>query len=130
MSVPAITSATPAARKVEALAFIVHYIMRRRTSPSLEEIAQQLEVSKSRVRTLLAQLVADGAIERPMGTQRAIVVPGLLLRLAKEELRAAGWVVDDDTQRARFAAPLPQDNLALVAIIKHVPDDAPSRHEA
>ncbi|NJC33880.1 SOS-response transcriptional repressor LexA [Sphingomonas jejuensis] len=112
------------------MAFIVEYIIQRRFSPSMDEIRAHLGVSKQRVGTLLAQLVKDGSIERPMGTQRAIVVPGLMVEIAKRELRAVGWVVDEDMKRARFAAPLPQDNLALVAIIEHVPDDAPSRHEA
>lgn len=125
MSVPAVASAAGPAgtRKAEAFDFIVRYIMQRWTSPSLDEISTGLGVSKSRVRALIVQLEADGLIERPRGTQRAIVVPGLMTQIAIAQLRSVGWLIDDEIKHARaaqLAQTLPHEHLPLVAVIEHV----------
>ncbi|MEZ0495417.1 hypothetical protein [Sphingomonas sp. IW22] len=85
------------------------------------DIAIGLQVSKTRARQLVDQLTIDGLIQRLAGAQRAIVVPGLARRIAIEQLRKEGFVVNEDVFKIE-PPDLPKEQLPLVAIIDHDPD--------
>ncbi len=125
MTGPAAATAT-GSRKAQALAFICDFIVERGHSPAMIDIARGLKVSKQRARTLVDQLIVDGDVERLVGAQRAITVPGLARRAAIAQLRRDGFVVDEDVL-AVSPATLPKDNLSLVAIIEHLPDHDDAR---
>lgn len=109
-------------RKAQALAFICDFIVERGHSPAMIDIARALRVSKPRAKQLVDQLAIDGSIERLAGAQRAITVPGLTRRVAIAQLRREGYVIDADAFTGGMPG-LPKDNLSLVAIIEHFPDD-------
>jgi SOS-response transcriptional repressor LexA len=111
-------------RKDQAYDFIKAYLKRAGHSPSIPEIATGLNVSRTRAKALLHQLAVAKMIERTPGAQRGIVVPGLSRELALEELRRAGYVIDDDIKQVRGLPPFPQGQVPLVAVIEHVPDVA------
>jgi SOS-response transcriptional repressor LexA len=114
-------------RKAQALAYISDYLVRNGHSPSIVDIGRALGVSRTRAKALLHQLAVDRMIERAPGAQRAISVPGLKTRIAVEQLREAGWSVDEDIQRAEA---FPQEHLPLVAVIAHVADPDSEDHHA
>ena len=124
MTGPAAATAT-GSRKAQALAFICDFIVERGHSPAMIDLARGLKVSKQRARTLVDQLIVDGDVERLVGAQRAITVPGLARRAAIAQLRRDGYVVDEDV--LAVGGPLSKDNLSLVAIIDHLPDDDDAR---
>lgn len=110
--------AQPIGRRAQALAFITTFLMERGYSPSIVEIADGLGVGKTRAKALLHQLAVLKMIERVPGSQRAIRVPGLSEQLVIDKLRADGWTVDRDVE---VLEECPQEHLALVAILEHVP---------
>lgn len=114
-------------RKEQALAFIVEQLVLTGRSPSLEEIARQLGVAKSRARDLVKALRHDGAVQQVPGAQRALTVPGLARRIAIEQLRREGYLVDEDILRVRTSTHV---HLPLVAVIEHHPDDDRSQSHA
>ena len=111
-------------KKDIALAFIMKRIVRTGTSPSLGEIAAELRVSSSRVKALVAQLEADGRIERRPGAQRALTVrdvAGTRAMLTSVVARL-GWAVNGEP-------PLPQGHLPMLPALEHIPDiDWPGAH--
>ncbi|MFZ3485300.1 hypothetical protein [Sphingomonas sp. 3-13AW] len=109
-------------RKDQAYQFITDFMKRAGHSPSIVEIARGLDVSRTRAKALVHQLAVDQMIERTPGAQRGIVVPGYARQLALEELRRAGYVIDEEIKEARL--PFPQGHLPLVAVIDHVADVA------
>lgn len=111
-------NAVPLGRRDQAYSFITTFLMERGYSPSIVEIADGLGVGKTRAKALLHQLAVLKMIERVPGSQRAIRVPGLSEQLVIDKLRADGWKVDRDIE---VVEPCPQEHLALVAILEHVP---------
>lgn len=61
-------------RRTDALDYIASRIVAGSGSPSFTEIAAALHVSPSRAKSLVSQLVREGAIQRVPGSQRAIAV--------------------------------------------------------
>lgn len=110
--------ALPLGRRDQAYAFITTFLIERGYSPSIVEIADGLGVGKTRAKALLHQLAVLKMIERVPGSQRAIRVPGLSEQLVIDKLRADGWKVDRDLEVVQAC---PQEHLALVAILEHVP---------
>lgn len=124
MTAPSAATAV-SSRKAQALAFICDFIVEQGHSPTMIDIAYGLRVSRERARKLVDQLVVSGDVVRLAGAQRAITVPGLARRVAIAQLRRDGFTVDEDI--LAVSAPLPKDNLSLVAIIDHLPDDDDAR---
>ncbi|MEZ0495149.1 hypothetical protein [Sphingomonas sp. IW22] len=108
-------------RKEQAFAFICEFIVAQGYSPGMLDIAVGLQVCKTRARQLVEQLTIDGLVQRLPGAQRAIFVPGLARRIAIEQLRKEGFVVDEDVLKIE-PPDLPKAQLPLVAIIDHDPD--------
>lgn len=92
-------SPTRRSRKLIALDFIRRYFIAFGKSPSLEEIAGELEVSKPRIGELLDALVQDGSIERTPGQTRGIRLIDRTEELSEAEVLARlsgmGWQVND-----------------------------------
>lgn len=91
-------SPTMASRRAQALRFITAYIEANAISPSYDEIKEALDVGKSRARELVAALAAEGRIIRVRGEPRSITLPSIR-DAAIRELRAAGYIVDEDIGR-------------------------------
>lgn len=89
-----------ASRKLLVLAFIREYIARWGGSPSISEIAEGTGSSRGGVKAALRVLAGEGVIVRRPGA-RGIVLPDRLTE-ALRELRAAGYLVDDDLVRGPF----------------------------
>ena len=91
---------TMVSRKLLVLDFIKRYYGRWGASPSMDEIAAALEVSKQRVDKLLRQLEADGFIGRERGQRRGIKLADKAQELSEADallrLRDFGWKVDVD----------------------------------
>lgn len=120
-------------RKAEALAFIETFLITKGHSPTIDEIAAALGVSKTRMKELVRQLARDGAIVRAPGAQRGISVPGLTRRMeiehAKALLRASGHKIDEDFLPEDERTPCPKGHLPIVAVIAHIarPDSGKMR---
>ena len=123
-----------ASRKLLALDFVKQYFARWGGSPSLDEIAAALGVSKQRASELVRALAEDGQILRTPGARRGLDLPepaqtpsraDLLLMLSDQ-----GWTLTDDglliapeADRVEPAA-LTKAGLTLVPELDHVaPDD-------
>lgn len=108
-------------RKQQAYEFIKSYILRHRRSPTMEEIAIALGVSVTRAKALVRMLALDKMIERPVGGQRAITIPGLIEAELLDRLHQLGITVNADFVDGAVAT-FPKGHLPLVAIIEHDPD--------
>lgn len=106
-------------RRDEVLAFVVAEIVRTGASPTIQEIADALKVSKPRVRELLAQLVLDGVVHVIRGTQRGIRVIDMseTRRSLVDACRRLGWVTPDQID------PFPQEKLSRLPPIRYLPPD-------
>ncbi len=89
-----------ASRKLLVLAFVRAFIGRWNGSPSIGEIAQGIGASRTRVQAALRALEEDNLIVRRPGA-RGIMLPDRLAE-AVRDLRAAGYIVDDDIVRGPF----------------------------
>ena len=87
-------------RKLLVLTFIRSYIGRWGGSPSISEIAAGTGADRNNIKWILRVLAEEGAIVRRPGA-RGIALPDKLAE-AVRELRAAGYVVDDDVVRGPF----------------------------
>lgn len=114
---------TMASRKLQALDFIARYIGRWGGSPSYDEIANELGVSKTRARSLVRQLERDGHIVRERGGRRTIrLLEGsdrASLADAMLELRRRGFVVDEDL--FTISAPCTNRPLPVLPPLRHIP---------
>lgn len=108
-------------RRDQALAFIVARIAQTGTSPSFDEIGRELQVSSSRAKGLVAQLIERGVIEKTPGAQRNLrVVETIASRVSVEEmLRRLGWAV---VTPAGIAGGFPNRQLPRLPDIEHLPD--------
>ena len=107
-------------RRYEALAFIIEQIVRWQTSPTYREIADRLDVSRGRAEQLVAQLIAEGRIERVPGSGRRLrVVDMTASRLLLDEiLRRLNWKVA--TPMGEMLAPLAQVQLPMMPEIEQL----------
>ncbi|APX64579.1 hypothetical protein AV944_00505 [Sphingomonas sp. LK11] len=87
-------------RKLLVLTFIRAYVHRWNGSPSIAEIAQGIGASRTRVQAALRALEQEEKIIRRPGA-RGIMLPDRLQE-AVRDLRAAGFVVDEDIVRGPF----------------------------
>ncbi|MBB4611511.1 GntR family transcriptional regulator [Sphingomonas yabuuchiae] len=87
-------------RRLLVLTFIRAYVDRWGGSPSIGEIAQGIGASRTRVQAALRSLEQDKQIIRRPGA-RGIMLPDRLEE-AVRDLRAAGFIVDDDIVRGPF----------------------------
>ncbi|WP_260597441.1 LexA family protein [Sphingomonas endolithica] len=109
-------------RRDEALAFIVDRIAITGICPTLDEIAQELDVSKQRVRELVDQLVDAGAVERTVGSQRNLRVRNVVQcrSMLEVSLQRLGWTRFEtigELEPARSTICLP-----MLAPFEHLPD--------
>jgi DNA-binding MarR family transcriptional regulator len=107
-------------RRYEALAFIIEQIVRWQTSPTYREIADRLKISRGRAEQLVAQLIAEGRIER---------VPGSGRRLRVVDIDASRVLLDDVLRRLQWSvaepmgemlAPLAQVQLPMMPEIEQL----------
>lgn len=116
---------TPAAasRKLQVLEFIRRYLTDWGCSPSLGEIANALDISRTRARQHVKRLVAEGRLVRGAGRERNLRLPPEEMSAveAVRVLRASGWKVDED---AEAADPCAISTLAGLPLLDH-----PSGHE-
>lgn len=114
---------TMVSRKLQALDFITRYIGRWGGSPSYDEIANELGVSKTRARTLVRQLTRDGHIVRERGAHRAIALAEgsdrASVAAALQQLRRRGFVVDEDL--FTVSAPCTNPPLPELPPLQHIP---------
>lgn len=117
---------TMMSRKAQALDFIARYLGRWGVSPSYDEIANGLGVSKTRARSLVRRLEADEHIVRARGSHRgiALVAGSDLASVSRAllELRRRGYVVNEDV----FTVDAPCTNAPLPHLppIAHIADGA------
>ncbi|SEM73382.1 hypothetical protein SAMN05192583_1033 [Sphingomonas gellani] len=108
------------------LAYIIERIARDGVSPTLEEIAFALKISKGRAHQLIGQLVADGRLERRPGAQRRLVVRDVAAsrEVLSEVLNRLGWNVNDHPPPA--PTPYPHVQLPRLPTLRYLPDpDSP-----
>lgn len=113
-------------RRDEVLAFVVEEIVRTGASPTIQEIADHLGVSKRRVLELVAQLEHEGAVHRVRGSQRAIRVRDLeqTRRSLVDACRRLGWAVPDAD------GAFPHGRLTMLPPIRYLPGPDPSEEAA
>ncbi|WP_373928672.1 hypothetical protein QTN93_00490 [Sphingomonas aerolata] len=82
-------------RRDQALAFIIERIARSGTSPTFEEIGVRLNVSSTRAKELVAQLIERNLVEKTPGAQRSLRVRDVAgsRALLDETMRRLGWAV-------------------------------------
>ncbi len=97
MEEPLRLTSSMASRKLLVLAFVRAFIERWQGSPSIGEISRGTGASRTRVQAALCALEKDKLIVRRKGA-RGIMLPDRLAE-AVRDLRAAGYVVDDDIVR-------------------------------
>ena len=107
-------------RRYEALAFIIEQIVRWQTSPTYREIADRLTVSRGRAEQLVAQLIAEGRIERVPGSGRRLLVVDIYASrvLLDDVLRRLQWSVS--TPMGEMLAPLAQVQLPMMPEIEQL----------
>lgn len=112
----------PTLRRYEALAFIMRKIVTDGCSPSFEEIAQELGVSKTRARGLIDELMAEKRVGRSPGRQRSFrISDGVHSRnMLFEVLRRLGWL--DAFSTISLTMPCSNEQLFILAPFEHLPD--------
>ena len=121
MADPPRLSPTMVSRKLLILDFIRRYIAEWRQGPSLGEIAADQGISRPNVLKHVRTLTREGELVRRPGP-RGIALPDRQ-QVAKEQLRADGWIVDDDALRAVPASALRVTDwqLHLIPELSHIP---------
>lgn len=94
IDIPRLTP-TMASRKNQVLAFVRLYWNAHSVGPSISEIARAAGCARSRAQKLVTKLVREGHLHRIDGMARG-VRPASVLEEALRQLRAAGYVVNDD----------------------------------
>lgn len=116
------TSVTAPPRRYEVLAQIIECIARDGVPPTYDEIGAALEISATRVRQLVDQLLADGDLTRTAGSQRNLRVRNSAASRERllEVLRRLGFT--PSAPMGQLQPPCVQAQLPLVAVLSHVPD--------
>ena len=109
-------------RRDEALAFIIDRLVKTGIAPSYDEIGRELRVSKARARELIAELIADGTIERTPGAQRALRIRDVVhaRSIIDQFARSLGWTVASPL--GELQGPLPHVQLPMLPPFEHLPD--------
>lgn len=114
-------TATMRSRKLQALDFIKRYFAMFGHSPSYDEIAAALGVSKQRAAELVARLSAEAQIERVAGKVRSIGLPGRGAELSEADvllrLKELGWAIAGDARTV--TAPLTEKRLTELPFLDH-----------
>lgn len=110
-------------RRDEVLAFIMQCLVKNRVSPTLEEIAAGVGISKSRARQLVDQLVQARILAKTPGAQRNLIVRDIthareLLVQALNELGGTTALPMGEIQQ-----PCPNVQLPKLLDIRHLPDE-------
>lgn len=87
-----------ASRKLIVLGFVTRYLADHPGSPSYGEIARGCDISRSAAKRIARALVADGKLVRLDGARRGMMLPSAR-DAALAQLRAAGFIVDEDARR-------------------------------
>lgn len=109
-------------RRYEALAFVIARICASGTSPSFDEIAIELGISKSRARRLIDELVAEDLVERRPGQVRSFRVRDVAASrsIVVQVLNRLGWI--DAQPLAGLLQPYTDEHLPMVPPFEHLPD--------
>ncbi|MBI0475386.1 hypothetical protein D9601_08485 [Sphingomonas sp. MA1305] len=109
-------------RRYEALAYIIERIVQTGTSPSYDEIADQLGILKTRTRELVDQLIDEGLVERPLGKQRSFRVRDVSgsRNILVEVLNRLGWA--DAVPLGDLEQPRTHERLPMLPPFEHLPD--------
>jgi SOS-response transcriptional repressor LexA len=104
------------------LAYVIERIARSGTSPSTPEMSRALNISETRVKQLVAQLIEKGSLERTPGAVRGLRVPDVAgSRIVLQQvLRHIGWVAAEPM--GRLAGPFPDGQLPVLPPFEHLPD--------
>lgn len=99
MGIRAQARLTPAmsSRKLLVKGFIERFFAEHGVGPSLSEIAAELDTNRSRVQAAIRQLARDKLIDYIPHAPRGVRPVGLANR-AIEQLRAEGWIIDEDAR--------------------------------
>ncbi|MFN3387460.1 MAG: LexA family protein [Allosphingosinicella sp.] len=96
-------------RKLQAFDFILRYFAAWGHSPSLDEIAAELGVSKQRADELVHALARDQMIRRIAGKRRGIRLIDRADELSEAEvlvrLRSLGWQIGHDNSLTKIGLP-------------------------
>ncbi len=111
-----------APRRDEALAFIIERIARTGNSPTFYEIGNELGVSDTRAKQLVAQLIKRGHIERTPGEVRSLRVCDVTgsRNLLENALRQLGWHTAEPM--GELLTPFLDRKLSLLPPFEHLPD--------
>ncbi|MBD8641120.1 LexA family protein [Sphingomonas sp. CFBP 13733] len=111
-------------RRDQALAFIIERIARTGTSPTFEEIGIRLDVSSTRAKELVAQLIERGLVEKTPGAQRSLRVRDVSgsRALLDETMRRLGWAVAQPMGALCQPPPFPEGQLPVIPPFEHLPD--------
>ena len=105
-------SATMASQRLLVLDFVRDYFARWHASPSLGEIANALRIDRMKVKRAVRSLANDGMLRHTPGP-RGLALPETEAE-ALRQLRAMGWIVDDEIGRVTKATLLPRAELDYV----------------
>jgi SOS-response transcriptional repressor LexA len=110
-------------RRDEALAFIIDRLVKTGTSPSYDEVARELSVSKPRAQELVKQLIADGVIEKTPGAQRALRIRDVVRArsIVEQFARSLGWTVAPQLS-FELQKPFTHVQLPMLPAFEHLPD--------
>lgn len=111
-------------RRDQALAFIIERIARTGTSPTFDEIGIRLDVSSTRAKELVAQLIERGLVEKTPGAQRSLRVRDVSgsRALLDETMRRLGWAVAQPLGVLVQPPPVPEGQLPVIPPFEHLPD--------
>lgn len=109
-------------RRDQVLAFIIERIVRYGVGPTHAEIGSAFDISTSRSKELVGQLIERGRLEKTLGGQRSLRVRDLAdSRNALEAvMRKLGWHTAEPMGQLQH--PLPNGQLPVIPPFEHLPD--------
>lgn len=127
-------------RKLQALDFIKRYFLQWSHSPTLGELAAELDVSTKRAHDLVDQLAQDQMVRREAGKTRGIRLIDRAEELTEADvllrLSAMGWTIGQGSRvinppgspadaaiGAAIVQGLMEKGLHALPLLDHVPDD-------
>lgn len=111
-------------RKLQVLEFVRGFYLMRGTGPSISEVARAVDCARSRAQKLVTKLVHEGHLHRIDGMTRG-VRPATALEDALRELRAAGYIVNEDVLAIDLPAQLLDVDDSGALIVRHGWTNAP-----
>lgn len=109
-------------KRDQVLAFIIERIARSGTSPSFDEIGHELQISSTRAKELVGQLIERGIIEKTFGAKRSLRVRDVSgsRNLLEEVMRRLGWHTAEPM--GVLLQPFPNGQLPSLPPFEHLPD--------